>query len=146
MRPLSPASLPTLARLMRTVAREAGEIAMASFRLGAPTSARVWDKEGGSPVTEADIAVDTFLKARCAEALPEAAWLSEETVDDPARLGSDLVWVVDPIDGTRAYMAGVPDWCVCIALLSRNTPVLGIVHAPALSVPGSAQAYGATQT
>ncbi len=141
---LSPASLPSLARLMRTVAHEAGEIAMASFQAGAPTTARIWNKEGGSPVTEADIAVDTFLKARCAEALPEAAWLSEETVDDPARLGKDLVWVVDPIDGTRAFMAGVPDWCVCIALLSGNTPVLGIVHAPALNVAGSAQTSGAT--
>ena len=150
MSSISPANLPilnrlpTLARMMRIVAHEAGEIAMASFRFGAPTSARIWNKEGGSPVTEADIAVDTFVKARCAEALPEASWLSEETVDDPARLASDLVWVVDPIDGTRAYMAGVPDWCVCIALLSGNTPVLGIVHAPALNVAGSVQTSGAT--
>ncbi len=140
----SPASLLSLAHRIRQVAVEAGDIAMASFRPGAPTSARIWSKEGGSPVTSADIAVDTFLKARCAEALPEAAWLSEETADDPARLGRDLVWVVDPIDGTRAFMAGIPDWCVCIALLSANVPVLGIVHAPALGLAPAGADGGAT--
>lgn len=126
--------LPDLLAAVRRVALEAGSIAMAHFRPGAQTSARVWNKQGGSPVTEADISVDAFLKASCAEALHEAAWLSEETVDDPVRLGRQLVWVVDPIDGTRAFMAGVPDWCVCVALLCNNAPVLGVVHAPALNI------------
>jgi myo-inositol-1(or 4)-monophosphatase len=113
-------------------AAAAGRMALAHFRPGAPTSARVWNKAGGSPVTEADVAADTYLKQACAAALPAAAWLSEETADDPARLGARYVWVVDPIDGTRAFMAGVPDWCVCVALLVDDKPALGVVHAPAL--------------
>lgn len=126
--------LPALLDVVRRTATEAGAMAMGYFRPGAATSARVWSKQGGSPVTEADINVDAFLKASCALALGEAAWLSEETVDDPARLGRQFVWVVDPIDGTRAFMAGVPDWCVCVALLCDDEPVLGVVHAPALDI------------
>lgn len=110
---------------------EAGEIALALFRPGARTEARTWAKSGGSPVTEADIGVDTFLRIRLSVMLPDAAWLSEETVDDALRLSRRFVWVVDPIDGTRAYMAGSPDWAVCVALLDEGVPILGIVHAPA---------------
>ena len=83
------------------------------------------------PVTEADIGVDTFLRIRLSALLPEAAWLSEETVDDALRLSRRFVWVVDPIDGTRAYMSGLPDWAVCVALLDEGEPILGVVHAPA---------------
>jgi myo-inositol-1(or 4)-monophosphatase len=126
--------LPGLLATVRRAACEAGEMAMGHFRHGAQTSAKTWSKQGGSPVTEADIAVDAYLKSTLEAALPEAAWLSEETVDDPVRLGRPLVWVVDPIDGTRAFMAGVPDWCVCVALLAGDGPVLGVVHAPALGV------------
>jgi myo-inositol-1(or 4)-monophosphatase len=110
---------------------EAGAIALDLFRPGARTAARTWSKSGGSPVTEADIGVDTFLRIRLSVLLPEAAWLSEETVDDALRLSRRFVWVVDPIDGTRAYMAGSPDWAVCVALLDEGVPILGIVHAPA---------------
>jgi myo-inositol-1(or 4)-monophosphatase len=110
---------------------EAGEIALALFRPGAKTAAKTWSKSGGSPVTEADIGVDTFLRIRLSVILPDAAWLSEETVDDALRLSRRFVWVVDPIDGTRAFMAGSPDWAVCVALLDEGRPVLGIVHAPA---------------
>lgn len=117
--------------LIRDAAREAGDIAMGYYRRGADTSARIWSKAGGSPVTQADVAVDAFLKIRLAVAWPEAAWLSEETVDDELRLRRRYVWVVDPIDGTRAFMSGLPDWAVCIALLDRGTPIAGIVHAPA---------------
>ncbi|MGL4727360.1 MAG: 3'(2'),5'-bisphosphate nucleotidase CysQ [Bosea sp. (in: a-proteobacteria)] len=110
---------------------EAGEMALADFRLGEATSARIWSKAGGSPVTAADVTVDTFLKIRLSELLPDAGWLSEETVDEPSRLTRRHVWVVDPIDGTRAFMSGDPDWAVCIALLDDGEPVLGLVHAPA---------------
>ncbi|MGL4441843.1 MAG: 3'(2'),5'-bisphosphate nucleotidase CysQ [Bosea sp. (in: a-proteobacteria)] len=127
-------NLPDLLECVRRIALEAGDIAQGHFRLGAQTSAQIWSKQGGSPVTKADIDVDAFLKSTLEAALPKAAWLSEETVDDPVRLGRELVWVVDPIDGTRAFMAGVPDWCVCVALLSNNQPVLGVVHAPALGI------------
>ncbi len=110
---------------------EAGAMALSQFRLGQQTTAKVWSKAGGSPVTEADVTVDTFLKIRLSELMPDAAWLSEETADDHVRLGARHVWVVDPIDGTRAFMAGLPDWAVCAALLENDRPVLGVVHAPA---------------
>jgi myo-inositol-1(or 4)-monophosphatase len=111
--------------------REAGQIALDLFRPGAMTAAKTWSKAGGSPVTEADIGVDTFLHVRLSALLPDAAWLSEETADDTLRLSRRFVWVVDPIDGTRAFMTGSPDWAVCVALLDEGTPILGVVHAPA---------------
>lgn len=123
---------PDLMDSLRGVAHEACTIAMRYFRPGGTTSAKIWQKSGGSPVTEADIAVDTFLKIRLSGFVPEAGWLSEETVDDARRIGRDLVWVVDPIDGTRAYLSGNPDWSIAIALLAGGSPVLGIVYAPAL--------------
>ncbi|MDB5592605.1 3'(2'),5'-bisphosphate nucleotidase CysQ [Enterovirga sp.] len=116
---------------VREVAREAGDLALRYFRPGLATSAQIWSKAGGSPVTEADLAVDSFLKERLGGLLPDAAWLSEETADDHSRLGRDLVWIVDPIDGTRAYLSGSRDWSIAIALLRTERPVLGIVHAPA---------------
>jgi myo-inositol-1(or 4)-monophosphatase len=137
--PADTASLPTLLDTIRIAAMEGGALAFQHFRAGETTTARVWSKAGGSPVTEADIAVDTLLKAACAAALPDAAWLSEETVDNPARIGQRLVWVVDPIDGTRAFMSGSPDWCVCVALLDQDKPVLGVVHAPALGLTYTAR-------
>lgn len=129
-------SLPTplpfdVLSLIRDAAREAGDMAMGYFRRGQETSARIWSKAGGSPVTQADVAVDAYLKIRLSAAWPEAAWLSEETVDDNLRLSRRFVWVVDPIDGTRAFMAGSPDWAVCVALLDAGRPIAGIVHAPA---------------
>jgi myo-inositol-1(or 4)-monophosphatase len=126
-----PQSLPELLNAVRISAHEAGKIALEEFRLGGPTTARIWSKAGGSPVTSADVTVDTFLKIRLSELLPSAGWLSEETVDDPARLSCRHVWVVDPIDGTRAYLSGDPDWAVCVSLLDAGEPVLGLVYAPA---------------
>ncbi len=140
---------PDLLRAVRESCLEAGEIAVDLFRPGAKTAARTWSKSGGSPVTEADIGVDTFLRIRLSVLLPEAAWLSEETVDDALRLSRRFVWVVDPIDGTRAYMSGSPDWAVCVALLDEGVPILGIVHAPACDATyttlrgGGAQKNGA---
>lgn len=128
---LPPSDAATLAEALREIAREAGELAQRWFRPGETSSARSWSKSGGSPVTEADVSVDTFLKVRLSALVPEAGWLSEETRDDPARLGRPLVWIVDPIDGTRAYIAGLPDWSVAIALLVDGSPALGVVHAPA---------------
>jgi myo-inositol-1(or 4)-monophosphatase len=139
---LDPAALSRLCQSVRELSVEAGALALRSFRQGEQTSARIWSKAGGSPVTDADIAVDAFLKVSCAALLPAAAWLSEETADDPARLGSEVVWVVDPIDGTRAFMAGVPDWSVCVALLAGDVPVVGVVHAPALGLTYHAVARG----
>lgn len=136
--PVAPDLLPQV----RESCIEAGALALELFRPGAKTAARTWSKSGGSPVTEADIAVDTFLRIRLSELLPEAAWLSEETVDDAQRLSRRLVWVVDPIDGTRAFMAGSPDWAVCVALLADGVPVTGVVHAPACDATYTARRHG----
>ena len=114
------------------LAREAGDIARAYFRRGERTTAAVEHKEGGSPVTEADRRVDDFLRARLPLLEADAGWLSEETIDDRERLSRRRVFVVDPIDGTRAFMAGDPRWGVCIALVEAGRPVVGVVHMPAL--------------
>ncbi len=127
---LAHALLPTV----RAVTREAGAMAMRYFQPGLKTSAQIWNKAGGSPVTEADMAVDSFLKARLGQALPGAGWLSEETADDALRLGRDLVWIVDPIDGTRAFLSGSFDWSVSVALLAGGEPLIGLVYAPAHAV------------
>jgi len=122
----------TLLNQMTDAAQRGGAIALDYFRPGARTSARIDSKEGGSPVTAADHAVDAFLAVELMRALPQAGWLSEETVDNPARLTRDLVFIVDPIDGTRAFMTGDARWAVCIALVERGLPIAGIVHLPAM--------------
>ena len=80
-------------------------------------------KSGGDPVTEADEKVDELLR----ELLPEPGdgWLSEETVDSPARLEAWRVWVVDPLDGTREFVEGIPEWCVSIGLVEDGVAVAG---------------------
>jgi myo-inositol-1(or 4)-monophosphatase len=113
-------------------AQAAGEIALRAFRLGARTTAKVHWKEGNSPVTDADMAVDAALRAQLAPLFPEAGWLSEETVDDPARLTRRRALIVDPIDGTRGFMEGDARFCVCAALVEDGAPIAGVVHLPAL--------------
>src|SRR5947207_1082511 len=90
--------------------REAGAIALKTFK--APLKS--WNKAGASPVSEADIAVDEMLRERLMG--PQYAWLSEESLDNPARLQATDVWIVDPIDGTRGYIAGFADWAISVAL------------------------------
>ena len=63
--------------------------------------------------------------------MPEAAWLSEETIDDPSRLDARLLWLVDPIDGTRDYVRGRSGWCVSVALVADGLPVFAVMAAPA---------------
>jgi myo-inositol-1(or 4)-monophosphatase len=86
-------------------------------------------EQRGDPVTEADHAADAVLR----EILPEEGegWLSEESVDDPSRLDCSRVWVVDPIDGTREFIEGVPEWCISIGLLEDEVPVAGSIFNPA---------------
>jgi myo-inositol-1(or 4)-monophosphatase len=83
----------------------------------------------GDPVTEADLAVDRVLRER----LPRdgEGWLSEETRDDERRLGCSRVWVVDPLDGTREFVEGIPEWCVSVGLLEDGEPVAGGILNPA---------------
>ena len=115
------------AALLTDTVREAGALALSLFR----TELKNWTKGASSPVSEADIAVNDLLERRLRSATPDYGWLSEESVDDDARLGKRLVWIVDPIDGTRAYLAGREDWCVSVALVEDAAPVLAAVFAPA---------------
>ncbi|MBI5323126.1 3'(2'),5'-bisphosphate nucleotidase CysQ [Bradyrhizobium sp.] len=120
----------TLARdaaLLSGAVREAGALAKSLFG----TELKNWIKGASSPVSEADIAVNDLLEQRLRTATPDYGWLSEESTDDEKRLGKRFAWIVDPIDGTRAYLAGRDDWCVCAALVEDSSPVLAAVYAPA---------------
>jgi myo-inositol-1(or 4)-monophosphatase len=106
--------------------REAGAIALATFQ----KPVKSWLKEQSSPVCEADIAVDAFLRERLAGPGTGRGWLSEETADDRSSRLARLLWIVDPIDGTRSYLAGRPDWAISAALVADGRPVLAGVFAP----------------
>jgi myo-inositol-1(or 4)-monophosphatase len=127
---LADADAETLTReatLLKDAVRQAGALALSLFR----TELKNWIKGASSPVSEADIAVNDLLESKLRSAAPDYGWLSEESADDEARLGKHLVWIVDPIDGTRGYLAGREDWCVSAALVEEASPVLAAVFAPA---------------
>ena len=115
------------ASLLQEAVRDAGRLALSMFR----TELKNWTKGASSPVSEADIAVNDLLENALRSATPDYGWLSEESADDDHRLARPLVWIVDPIDGTRAYLAGREDWCVSVALVEQAAPVLAAVFAPA---------------
>lgn len=115
--------------IMRDAARAAGALALDYLqRDGGQKS---WDKGNNSPVTEADLAVNALLSHMLLGARPDYGWLSEETADNVAARQKQRVWVVDPIDGTRAYMRGTdPHWCIAIAIVEEGMPVAGVIYAP----------------
>jgi myo-inositol-1(or 4)-monophosphatase len=115
---------------LEAIIREGGRMAMASWP-GDGHALEVWEKEPGNPVSAADLAVDRFLKRELSALLPSAGWLSEETADAPQRLDGGLIWLVDPIDGTRDYVRGRNGWAVSVALVSAGRPLFGMLHAPA---------------
>nr|WP_208404010.1 3'(2'),5'-bisphosphate nucleotidase CysQ [Sphingomonas insulae] len=118
------------------VAHEAGQMALARWR----TDFARWEKTPGSPVSEVDLDVDRMLRARLGGLLPDAGWLSEETVDSAERLSQAQVWVVDPIDGTRDYIRGREGWAVSIALVEDGRATIGVLDAPARGERWSATA------
>lgn len=125
--------------LILDAARQAGEIANGHFR----QSPEVWWKnEGRSPVSAADFAANDRLQSVLLKARPNYGWLSEETDDDNARLGCETLFVVDPIDGTRAFIGGEPIWCVSVAVVHDGRPVAGVLVAPALQQEYQASADG----
>ena len=115
---------------LKDIVREAGRIAFSRWP-GAGHTLQSWDKTPGNPVSEADLAVDVFLRRELGALLPAAAWLSEETADDKLRTRSDLIWLVDPIDGTRDFVHGRAGWSVSVALISAGKPLIGMLAAPA---------------
>lgn len=114
---------------LEAIVRKAGEIALAGWP-GDGHALEVWEKNPGDPVSEADLAVNEFLKRELSALLPSAGWLSEETADAPHRMDGSLVWVVDPIDGTRDYIRGREGWAISVALVSASRPLLGYLFAP----------------
>ncbi len=129
-------ALETDLELLTEAARAAGALAMRYFR----ADPLIWSKDGGSPVTEADMAVDDFLRRELLAARPQYGWLSEETADDPARRACDTIFVVDPIDGTKAFIAGDERWCVSLAVVEKGRPI-----AAALNVPARDELYTASR-
>ena len=111
------------------IVREAGRMAFARWP-GAGHTLDSWDKTPGNPVSEADIAVDKFLRRELGRLLPSAAWLSEESTDDPVRIGQDLIWLVDPIDGTRSFVEGSKTWAHSIAVVENGVVTAGVVYLP----------------
>jgi myo-inositol-1(or 4)-monophosphatase len=124
---------------LEAIVRAAGQIAIARWP-GHGHALDSWDKQPGDPVSAADLEVDKFLKAELGRLLPAAGWLSEETIDAPERLEADLIWLVDPIDGTKDFIRGRPGWSVSVALVSGGRPLLGFLDAPARGEFWSAEA------
>jgi myo-inositol-1(or 4)-monophosphatase len=113
--------------LLIDAAQEAGRIAERFWS----QSPETWDKpDGAGPVTEADLAVDRMLHAELLAARPEYGWLSEETADTPDRLTRDRVFVVDPIDGTRSFMAGHRTFAHALSVVEHGQVVAGVVYLP----------------
>ena len=108
--------------------RDAGGIGLARFR----RKVQVRQKPDGTPVTDVDLAIDALLRERLLAAFPEDGWLSEEGERRRDWLSRRRVWIVDPLDGTGGFLRGEPFWCIALALLIDHTPVLGVIHAPAL--------------
>ncbi|WP_455474315.1 3'(2'),5'-bisphosphate nucleotidase CysQ [Bartonella sp. B30(2025)] len=108
------------------VCSEAGEIALRYFGCALD----VWIKDGNSPVSEADFAVDCFLKEKLLEARPNYGWISEETQDNRKQWAYERYFVVDPIDGTRGFLSGSSDWCISVAIIENGRPIAGVLQCP----------------
>lgn len=111
--------------LLHAAVREAGALALSHFNSGVKS----WNKKPNDPVSEADIAIDRLLHERLAQARPDYGWLSEESERRSAKNGS--VWVIDPIDGTRAFIENKPEFTVCVALMQDGQPILAAIYNPA---------------
>lgn len=112
--------------LLRSAAREAADVAMSHFG----KNVAMWDKAPGHPVTEADLAVDASLANTLRQARPEYGWLSEETGEAPHARRRQRAFVVDPIDGTRAFIRGEPHWCIGLAVIEEGLTIAGVIYNP----------------
>ncbi len=114
--------LEVMIEAIRTAGMEALRVAIEGFE--------TIKKLDHSPVTSADLAVNQILQSRLRSAFPLDGWLSEESPDDLERLRKMRVWVVDPIDGTKAFIRGEPEFCISVALVERGRPIVGAVLNP----------------
>ncbi|HVY94861.1 MAG TPA: 3'(2'),5'-bisphosphate nucleotidase CysQ, partial [Bryobacteraceae bacterium] len=112
--------------LIEEAVREAGKIARSYFG----GSYKKWDKGKGDPVTEADLAIDKYLRETFTASRPDYGWLSEESADDLRRLSTEYTFVVDPIDGTVAFLKGRPHFTISVALVRDHLPCVGVVFNP----------------
>ncbi len=108
--------------------REAGDVILEMQKTGF----EVAHKSNADPVTTADLEADRILRESLTAAFPDTGWLSEETRDVPERLAARRVWIVDPIDGTKEFATGIPEYGVSVALVEDGKPVLGAVYNPAV--------------
>jgi len=113
--------------LLKRAVRDAGALANSYFK----QPVEVHKKPDGSEVSEADLAVDAALKLDLTTRRKDYGWLSEESPDDRSRLKYSRVWMIDPIDGTSAFLRHVPEWTVSAALVEDGVPVLGVIYNPA---------------
>lgn len=114
-------------RLIRDAVRDTGAMVLAAQGV----TRELQRKAGNEPVSEADIAADLRLRDVLTAARPDYGWLSEESADDLRRLDCRRVWIVDPIDGTRAFLRGGSDFAISVALVENGQPILAAVFAPA---------------
>lgn len=125
--------------LLVAAAEAGGALALEHFR----RPVRAWDKAGGQgPVSDADLAVNRLLAERLRDLRPGYGWLSEEDPDDASRLGAERIFVVDPIDGTRAFLAQEPGFAVALAVVERGRVIAGAVCLPARGETYSAHLGG----
>lgn len=114
-------------QLLVDAAEASGEIARKHFK----ADPDIWDKgDGQGPVTEADLAIDRMLHSELLAARPDHGWLSEETEDDTTRLNQSRVFIIDPIDGTRAFIAGRDHFAHSLAIAENGQIVAAVVHLP----------------
>ena len=105
---------------------EAGKIAKKYFN----KEVKQWDKSPNNPVTEVDYAVNDNLLKNLLNERDSYGWLSEETLDDHRRITKKRVWVVDPLDGTKEFIEGIPNFVVSIGLVENGVPIVGVLHNP----------------
>jgi len=113
--------------LAKKAARVAGEILRSYWKR---EGLKVGSKGHDNPVTQADLEADSAIKKLLRDPFPEYGWLSEETVDNDARLKCRRVWIVDPLDGTKEFINGIPEFSVAIALIEDGVPILGVTYNP----------------
>ncbi len=125
--------------LLTQAALEAGQIALRHWR----RDPQVWHKaDGAGPVTEADLAVNAHLERLLRDARPDYGWLSEESPDDPARLDAEYCFIIDPIDGTRAFIDGLTGFSHSLAIARGREIIAAVVHLPAQDMTYAAHETG----